>query len=86
MATRMASELLAFGAVGVALYLGYQAILPKPIADIPYNRDAAEKLFGDIPEMMRYVMRTGRIFVSLYTHHISPPFSCLYAFGAKVFM
>lgn len=47
----------------VGLYVGYRAALPKPLANIPYNRDAAGKLFGDVPEMMGYVMRTKRIFV-----------------------
>ena len=46
------------------LYIGYRAALPKPLPDIPYNRDAAGKLFGDVPEMMSYVSRTKRIFVS----------------------
>jgi hypothetical protein len=47
-----------------ALYVLYKALLPKPLPGIPYNRDAAHKLFGDVPEMMRYVLRTKRIFVS----------------------
>ncbi|KAL1617767.1 hypothetical protein SLS56_010831 [Neofusicoccum ribis] len=34
-----------------------------PLPDIPYNKDAASKLFGDVPEMMAYVKRTQRIFV-----------------------
>lgn len=49
--------------VCVVLYTAYRRILPKPIPDIPYNKDAAAKLFGDVPEMMGYVMRTQRIFV-----------------------
>lgn len=51
------------GIVCVTLYMAYRRILPKPIPDIPYNKDAAAKLFGDVPEMMGYVMRTQRIFV-----------------------
>lgn len=47
-----------------ASYTGYRAALPKPLPNIPYNRDAADRLFGDIPEMMGYVLRTKRIFVS----------------------
>lgn len=47
------------------LYIGYRAALPKPLPDIPYNHDAAGKLFGDVPEMMGYVKRTKRIFVSV---------------------
>lgn len=45
------------------LYIGYRAALPKPLPGIPYDRDAARKLFGDVPEMMSYVRRTKRIFV-----------------------
>lgn len=56
------SVLVAVAAIG--LYLAYRAILPKPLEGIPYNKDAANKLFGDVPEMMGYVMRTKRIFVS----------------------
>lgn len=55
---------LIFGVVLVGLYRLYCAALPKPLPNIPYNRDAANKLFGDVPEMMAYVMRTKRIFVS----------------------
>ncbi|KAI1325212.1 cytochrome P450 [Xylariaceae sp. FL0255] len=66
---------LLLAALAVALYLGYRAILPKPLAGIPYNRDAANKLFGDVPEMMGYVMKTKRIFcwlTSLTARHNSP--------------
>ncbi|KAI0518177.1 cytochrome P450 [Xylaria bambusicola] len=60
--------------LALALYVVRRAILPKPLAGIPYNRDAAQKLFGDVPEMMSYVMRTKRIFcwlTSLTTRHQS---------------
>jgi cytochrome P450 len=51
-------------AILFGLYVLYQAVLPKPLERIPYNEAAASKLFGDVPEMMGYVMRTKRIFVS----------------------
>lgn len=54
----------------IALYVGYRAILPKPLPGIPYNEAAAGKLFGDVGEMMGYVMRTKRIFVRHYRHYI----------------
>ncbi|KAI0466905.1 cytochrome P450 [Xylaria cf. heliscus] len=60
--------------LAVTFYLGRRAIIPKPLAGIPYNRDAANKMFGDIPEMMSYVMRTKRIFcwlTSLTARHHS---------------
>ena len=52
-----------FGATLFVLYLLYRAALPKPLEGIPYNQDAAGRLLGDVPEMMRYVMKTKRIFV-----------------------
>ncbi|KAK2598353.1 hypothetical protein N8I77_011773 [Diaporthe amygdali] len=57
------------------LYLCYRAALPKPLPGIPYDHDAARKLFGDVPEMMSYVKRTKRIFcwlTSLTNRHNSP--------------
>lgn len=54
-------------------WLFRRLLLPKPLPGIPYNRDAADRLFGDVPEMMGYVMRTKRIFVShivTYFHHV----------------
>ncbi|KAI0098779.1 cytochrome P450 [Nemania sp. FL0031] len=66
---------LAFALVAIALYLGRRAIMPKPLVGIPYNRDAANKMFGDVPEMMGYIMREKRIFcwlTSLTTRHHSP--------------
>jgi hypothetical protein len=54
---------LAGGGFIVVLYFLYRAALPRPLAGIPHNKEAASKLFGDVPEMMGYVMRTKRIFV-----------------------
>jgi len=52
------------GGVFLILYLAYRAILPKPLPDIPYNHDAASKLFGDVPEVMAFVKSKKQIFVS----------------------
>lgn len=52
------------GVALLGLYVLYRAALPKPLPGIPYNKEAAGKLLGDVPEMMGYVMRTKRIFVS----------------------
>ena len=54
---------LVLGVVLAGLYLAYRAVLPKPLTNIPYNRDAAKKLLGDVPEMVSYIIRTKRIFV-----------------------
>ena len=56
--------LIASGAL-LILYLAYRAVLPRPISGIPHNRDAASKLLGDVPEMLTYVRRHKRMFVSL---------------------
>lgn len=61
--TSYSGAAIALAIVSIAIYWAYRRILPKPIPGIPFNKDAAHKLFGDIPEMMSYVMRTKRIFV-----------------------
>ncbi|KAK4225937.1 cytochrome P450 [Podospora fimiseda] len=69
------AETTLVAALVVGLYLGYRALLPKPLPGIAYNREAARKLFGDVPELMGYVMRTKRIFcwlTSLTNRHQSP--------------
>ncbi|KAL2156648.1 hypothetical protein VTH82DRAFT_1393 [Thermothelomyces myriococcoides] len=66
---------LLLGALLAGLYRLYRAALPKPLPGIPYNRDAANRLLGDVPEMMAYTLRTGRVFcwlTSLTTRHQSP--------------
>lgn len=65
--------------LAVALYCGYRAALPKPLPGIPYNQDASHKLLGDMPEMIRYVMRTKRVFVC---HQIVPDILLL-LFGSR---
>lgn len=66
-----------FGAavfVGIVLavsYILYRAALPKPLKGIPYNKDATKKLFGDVSEMMGYVMRTQRIFVGIVPYMVA---------------
>lgn len=52
------------GSFLLLLYLFYRRALPKPLPGIPYNQHAASRVLGDIPEMMSYVKRTKRIFVS----------------------
>ncbi len=47
---------------GVVLYVSYRRLLPKPIPGIPYNKSATSSLFGDVPEMMKYISRTQEIF------------------------
>ena len=62
-------------ALAVGVYLGQRAIRPRPLAGIPYNRDGAARLLGDVPEMMGFVLKTGQVFgwlTSLTERHQSP--------------
>ncbi|KAF9880136.1 cytochrome p450 [Colletotrichum karsti] len=57
------------------IFLTRRSLLPKPIPGIPFNKNAANVPFGDLPEMMRYVTRHKRIFcwlTSLTVRHRSP--------------
>jgi hypothetical protein len=54
---------LLVGLLTISVYIIYRYLLPKPLLGIPYNQNAAKRLFGDVPEMMGYVLRTKRIFV-----------------------
>lgn len=50
---------LAIGIIAVALYVAYRMLLPKPIPGIPYNKEAAENLFGDVPFIMKEMAESG---------------------------
>ncbi|KAL0930163.1 cytochrome p450 monooxygenase [Colletotrichum truncatum] len=39
--------------LSIFLYTIYRQLLPKPIAGIPYNEDAAKSFFGDIPRLQK---------------------------------
>lgn len=45
---------LTLGIVVAALlaHFGHKALLPKPLPGIPYNKHAAKKFKGDVPEML----------------------------------
>lgn len=45
--------------LGTLLYGLYQWLLPKPLPSIPYNKAAAKNLFGDIPNLVKEVSKTG---------------------------
>jgi cytochrome P450 len=57
--------LMLVATVLVLVYALRRKLLPKPYPDVPYNANAAKKLLGDVPEMIRHVIRTKRIFVRL---------------------
>lgn len=70
----MASSLVV--GVGVAvLYLFYQWALPKPLAGIPYDPDAARSLLGNVPAILGHEKIHGRIrswFITENTKHKAP--------------
>lgn len=45
----------------IGLVLLYRAALPKPIPGIPYDRNSANRLFGDVPEAMKYHEQTSEM-------------------------
>ncbi len=56
---------VAFGA-GVLLavmYMCYRRALPKPLKGIPYNEEAVNNLFGDIPSLMKEMNSRGDFFL-----------------------
>jgi len=58
------SAVLALLAAGLVsgLYFLYRTALPKPIPGIPYNKDAARSVLGDVSAMVTYQSETGQIF------------------------
>ena len=51
--------LLALTLAAIALYTLHQWLLPNPLPGIAYNDKAAKSLFGDAPDMLRYISITG---------------------------
>lgn len=52
--------LLALGALSLTLlYLVYRAALPRPLPGIPYNKDAARSILGDLPAFVNYVKESN---------------------------
>lgn len=48
--------LLALGALSLTLlYVVYRAALPRPLPGIPYNKEAARSVLGDLPAFLNYV-------------------------------
>jgi cytochrome P450 len=43
------------------LYIGYRSVLPCPLPGIPYNVASANRLLGDIPDMLTEVSKTGDV-------------------------
>jgi hypothetical protein len=45
------------------LYMTYRWALPKPIPGIPYNKEAVDNLFGDIPNLLQDMKKRGDLFL-----------------------
>ncbi|KAI1176834.1 cytochrome P450 [Nemania sp. FL0916] len=52
----------------VGLYFFYRWALPKPIPGIPYDKDARNNLFGNLPEIVSRLQSTRRI-RTFFTEH-----------------
>ncbi|KAH8603176.1 cytochrome P450 [Bisporella sp. PMI_857] len=50
------------GSIIISLYLCYRWALPKPIPGIPYNKEAAGSLFGDIGPMVKRTAKTNELY------------------------
>ncbi|KAI5212138.1 cytochrome P450 [Aureobasidium subglaciale] len=56
----LSPSVLALGAMFMTLiYVLYRAVLPKPIPGIPYNKKAANSIFGDVPEWLSYIKKNN---------------------------
>lgn len=52
MSALMSTPALVVGVLLALLYGLYRAALPKPIPGIPYNKESANRLMGDLPHLM----------------------------------
>lgn len=46
------------GAFTLVIYMIYKWSLPQPLPGIPYNKEAAKSIFGDIPAFMKFSEET----------------------------
>lgn len=50
------------------LYIYYKA-LPKPLPGIPYNKDSAKSIMGDIPGLVAYKRATNEVAPFFHSQH-----------------
>lgn len=55
------APIIIFSVVLLGLYGLYRWLLPRPLLGIPYNPEAAKNLFGDIPNLIKEVSKTGDV-------------------------
>ncbi|OAA69627.1 Cytochrome P450 [Cordyceps fumosorosea ARSEF 2679] len=57
------TALIAAGIILSLLYQLYRWALPKPIPGIPYNKESAGRLLGDVPSLVADIKRRGDVFL-----------------------
>lgn len=50
--------------ITLLLWLAYQSLLPRPIPGIPYNKDSARRLLGDVPAMLSHIEAAEGTFIT----------------------
>lgn len=45
--------------LSLIIYIAYRTCRPHPIPGIPYNKDSANRLLGDLPRVKQYARETG---------------------------
>lgn len=79
-------SLVVLGVLVVLTYAVYLLALPKPLPGIPYNKQSANRLLGDIPEIteLENAGKTGRLFWGeMAVKHSSPITQCFLGPFAK---
>lgn len=58
---------LVAGVVLLAGYFAYRAALPKPLPGIPYNKESANSILGDLPTFLEYAKKEPAVFTWIST-------------------
>ena len=60
----MSSSTIGFAALAmaIAVYLCYRAILPRPLPGIPYKEASANRIFGDVTDLLKHRAEHGDTF------------------------
>ncbi|KAI1135157.1 cytochrome P450 [Hypoxylon sp. FL0543] len=61
---------LVTGVLVIGIYLLYWWALPKPIPGIPYNKESARSLFGDVNSLVQHTKKTNRFYDWLVAQNI----------------
>lgn len=72
--------LVVFPAILAVGYALYRAALPKPIPGIAYNKDAARRIMGDVPEAMEHMV------IQIHDSYNQPQQLSLTVYGAETYL